>query len=338
MFCRKSKLTKLLALLLSFSFLISSKIANATMGAMGVVMGGLLVFIGVKDVTKGKAIMSANCPNPTTAAMCSTGKWQLAQGLLEIAGGAASMLMNSENDKQTSPSGLGDFGKLTTGGLNPDLPKNPDGTTPNIPDKCKEFPNICKCNDASCNQPSLQLPPKEEIEGLMRQAAKFNPSDTTTLEDALSKLNEDYDKAEKGVAAFNRLSAAGAFDPSGAGSSTLGIDESGGTGDYVGLNKDGSDSGSKGGGSFDFSSNPLANNADLDNLKKMRGEPDPVTNVGMNLKNNNTNKLLTIFERAARVLRGDRNRDISLAKIEWTRKEAAKKQGKGPASIPSPKQ
>jgi len=108
----------------------------------------------------------------------------------------------------------------------------------------------------------------------------------------------------------------------------------------MGLNKgDGSESASKGGG-FDSPSNPFSNNnnADLDNLKKMRGEPDPVTPVGLNLQNNNTNKLLTIFERAARVLRGDRNRDISLAKIEWTRKEALKKQGKAPSTISAPKQ
>ena len=349
MLYKKNNFSKLLALLLSLSFLTSSKIAHATLGGMGAIMGGILVLLGAKDVHLGMGETNTWCTcaaNPYSAASCqpgcTKGRWQIAQGIGEIAGGAASMLMNSENDKQTSPGGGLNFDKTTTGGLNLNLPKNPDGTTPNLPDKCKEIPQICKCNDASCNQPTLQLPPKEELEASIKGGPKVNPSDTSTLEDALAKLNENYDKAKQGVDAFNRLSAGGAFDPSGSGS-TLALDDSGGAGggDYVGLNKDGSDAGSKGGaggGGFDFSPNPLANNADLDNLKKMRGEPDPVTNVGMNLRNNNTNKLLTIFERAARVLRGDRNRDISLAKIEWTRKEAAKKQGKGPASMPAPKQ
>lgn len=338
MLYKKNSFTKLLALLLSFSFLTSSNQANASAGSAGTILGGVLVIAGGITLNKGLGMLSV-CKTPGGQASCKPGYAWTTGGILSIIGGALAMMQNHENDKQTSPGGGLNFDKTTTGGLIPDLPKNPDGSTPNIPDKCKEIPQICKCNDASCNQPSLQLPPKEEIEELMRQAAKSNPSDTTTLDDALAKLNENYDKAKDAANSFNQLSAAGAFDPSGSGISSDGLADSGGGGDYVGLNKDGSDAGSKGGGGgFDFNSNPLANNADLDNLKKMRGEPDPVTNVGMNLRNNNTNKLLTIFERAARVLRGDRNRDISLAKLEWTRKEAAKKQGKGPASMPSPKQ
>ncbi len=346
MLYKKNSFTKLLALILSLSFLTSSKIAHATLGGMGAIMGGILVLLGAKDVHLGMGETNTWCTcaaNPYSAASCqpgcTKGRWQIAQGIGEIAGGAASMLMNSENNKQTSPGGGLNFDKTTTGGLNLNLPKNPDGTTPNLPDKCKEIPQICKCNDASCNQPTLQLPPKDELEKLMRAggSSKALAPDGTTLDDALAKLNDNYDKAKDAADAFNQQSAAGAFLPGGEGG--LGGDSSGSGGDYMGLNKgDGSDSASKGGG-FDSPSNPfLNNNADLDNLKKMRGEPDPVTTVGLNLQNNNTNKLLTIFERAARVLRGDRNRDISLAKIEWTRKEALKKQGKAPSTISAPKQ
>jgi hypothetical protein len=39
-----------------------------------------------------------------------------------------------------------------------------------------------------------------------------------------------------------------------------------------------------------------------------------------------TGKTLSIFERVSRTIRGERNRDLTLAKIEWARKEALNKQ------------
>ncbi len=345
MFSKKSALTKLLALILAFSFFSTLYQAKANMGTIGKILGGVLVMVGAYDVYQGYGLTSSNCPCAATTPAgagcipnCAKGKWQIAQGLLEMGGGLAAMMNNSKTEKELTPGGL--TGGLTGGpSTDPNWPKNPDGTPISIPDKCKEFPQLCICNDSACNQPTLQLPPKDELEKLMRAggSSKALAPDGTTLDDALAKLNENYDKAKDAADAFNQQSAAGAFLPGGDGG--LGGDSSGYGEDYMGLNKgDGSDSASKGGG-FDSPSNPfLNNNADLDNLKKMRGEPDPVTTVGLNLQNNNTNKLLTIFERAARVLRGDRNRDISLAKIEWTRKEALKKQGKAPSTISAPKQ
>ncbi len=329
MFSKKSALTKLLALILAFSFLASPHQAKASQGKTGQMLGGLLILAGGFSLYKGISMCNPACTPPAYA-------W-ITGGILGMAGGLIAMNQNGQNDKELTPGGI--TSGLTGGPSNPNLPNNPDGPSISIPDKCKEFPQLCKCNDSACNQPILQIPPKDELEKLMRSggSGKTVLPDGTTLDDALAKLNDNYDKAKDAANAFNQQSAAGAFLPGGEGG--LGGDSSGSGGDYTGLNKgDGSDSASKGGG-FDSPSNPfLNNNADLDNLKKMRGEPDPVTTVGLNLQNNNTNKLLNIFERAARVLRGDRNRDISLAKIEWTRKEALKKQGKAPSTISAPKQ
>ena len=338
MFPKKSALTKLLALILAFSFLASPHQAKATQGKTGQMLGGLLIVAGAFVTYQGYTQVNTTCYPVTVQPSCGYGWAKVAGGLLGMAGGLIAMNQNGQNDKELTPGGFS--GGITAGPSNPNWPKNPDGSPINLPDKCKEFPQLCKCNDSACNQPTLQLPPKDDLEKLMRASSgnKGIAPDGTTLDDALAKLNDNYDKAKDAANAFNQQSAAGAFLPGGEGG--LGGDSSGSGGDYMGLNKgDGSDSASKGGG-FDSPSNPFANNsnADLDNLKKMRGEPDPVTTVGLNLQNNNTNKLLTIFERAARVLRGDRNRDISLAKIEWTRKEALKKQGKAPSTISAPKQ
>ncbi len=348
MFSKKSALTKVLALILAFSFLSTLYQAKANIGTISKILGGVLVLVGAKDVYQGMGETNTWCTcaaslYPATAVTCqpgcTKGRWQIAQGVLEMGGGMAAMMNNSKTEKELNPNPTPNTPGATTAGTTNNTPQLPDGTRASIPDKCKEFPQLCKCNDSACNQPTLQLPPKDDLEKLMRAggSSKALAPDGTTLDDALAKLNENYDKAKDAADAFNQQSAAGAFLPGGDGG--LGGDSSGSGEDYMGLNKgDGSDSASKGGG-FDSPSNPfLNNNADLDNLKKMRGEPDPVTTVGLNLQNNNTNKLLTIFERAARVLRGDRNRDISLAKIEWTRKEALKKQGKAPSTISAPKQ
>ena len=334
MFSKKSALTKFLSLILAFCFFATPYQARATQGKTGQMLGGLLILAGGFALYKGMSMCNPACTPPAYA-------W-ITGGILGMAGGLVAMNQNGQNDKELTPGGP--TGGLTAGpSIDINWPKNQDGSPINLPDKCKEFPQLCKCNDSACNQPTLQLPPKDDLEKLMRSggSGKTVLPDGTTLDDALAKLNDNYDKAKDAANAFNQQSAAGSFLPGGDGG--LGGDSSGSGDDYTGLNKggsgEGSDSASRGGG-FDSPSNPFANNsnADLDNLKKMRGEPDPVTTVGLNLQNNNTNKLLNIFERAARVLRGDRNRDISLAKIEWARKEALKKQGKAPSTISAPKQ
>jgi hypothetical protein len=342
---KKFSLAKLLTIILVFSFCTLPHQANANMGTMGKIIGGGLIVLGGVTTYKGITNINAGCyTTPPNTPVCTDGKWKLAGGLLEMGGGLYAMLQNSKTEKDLNPNAM--IGGLTAGttvGLSLNLPKNPDGTPINIPDKCKEIPQLCKCNDDACARPQLQLPPKDEVDKLMRAGGPTSNQtmpDGSTLDDALAKIDENYGKAKEAVNAFNQQSAAGAFDSNG-GLDTEGVtDGSSESGDYTGLNKgEASDVGSKtGGGGLDFSMPPINSNAELDNLKKMRGEPDPVTTIGLNLKNNYTSKLLTIFERGARVLRGDRNRDISLAKLEWTRKEAAKKQGKTPSKISSPKQ
>jgi hypothetical protein len=353
MFQKKSFLNKFFAITFAFSFLLVPNQAKANMGTIGKILGGALVVVGAIDVYKGIGETKKWCPcaaaETTCKPGCFDGKVQIGKGLLEMAGGMAAMMNNASTEKQLNQSPDFKYPKqpdttIKTPNI-PNLPNLPDGTKASIPDKCKEIPELCKCNDASCNQPTLQLPPKEELESLMKMGTPSTPADNTTLEEALSKLNENYDKAKEAADNFNKLSAAGAFDPSGMSGGGLGdssLDSLGGGDEsYSGLDKgggSGSVSGSGRSSDFDFNPRNSALNAEIDNLKKMRGEPDPVTAEGLNLRSNTTNKVLNIFERAARVLRGDRNRDISLAKIEWTRKEAAKKHGKGPASMPAPKQ
>ena len=346
MFSKKSAFVNFLIFILFLTFLLSPNHAKAGPGAMGTVLGGALVVVGGITVHEGMQQVNTWCtcaasPDPSTKASClpgcTKGKVDIAKGILEMAGGAAALMMNSKNDNQLKPNQM--LGGLTAGTTTYNNPNLPNGPTPSIPDKCKEFPQLCKCNDSACNQPTLQLPAKDELDKLMRigGTSKSIAPDGTTLDQALAKLNDNYDKAKDAVDAFNQQSAAGAFLPDGSGGGLAG-DSSGSRNDYMGLNKDASNGASQNGAGSDFPSNAFNNNTDLDNLKKIRGEPEAVTKEGLNLRNNNTDKLLTIFERAARVLRGDRNRDISLAKIEWVRKESLKKQGNARPSISSPKQ
>ena len=70
---------------------------------------------------------------------------------------------------------------------------------------------------------------------------------------------------------------------------------------------------------------PSPSNADLDALKKNRGDFSRVKIIGMNTEDQ-SGKALSIFERVSRAIRGERNRDLTLAKIEWARKEAFNRQ------------
>ena len=278
----------------------------------GTMIGGILIGVGAITTAIGYAPCPEACNWP----------WIIG-GMVEMVGGAVAMMQNSKAAQDTAPKGI-NFGGLTTGGSGM-------GGTPNLPDglpkldleKCK--PPVCTCNDAACSQPQISLPPKEDLEKLMRSGTM---PDGTSLDDALAKLNENYDKAKSAAAEFNKLSSAGAFDPAGSGLAE-GTDSGAGdsSGDSSSNGKDtagvglGSASGKRSGGddtADDFKTEPM-----IDALAKQRGEQGKVLLMGMNAIDKN-GKALTIFERLTRALRGKNDRDLVLAKNEWIRKKALK--------------
>lgn len=286
----------------------------------GTMIGGIL--IGVGAITT--AIGYAPCGTP---AGCNW-PWIIG-GLAEMAGGAIAMMQNSKAAKDTAPKGM-NFDGLTTGGAGTvgsggaNIPNLPNGIPKLDVENCK--PPVCNCNDAACSQPQIALPPKEELESLMRSGTM---PDGTSLDDALSKLNENYDKAKAASGEFNKLSAAGAFDPSGTGLANIGTSED----SSDSSDTDSADSGGVAGGSASGSTKTSGSDDDSDDFKtepmidflaKQRGEQAKAFLVGMNAVDSKTGKVLTIFERMTRSLRGKNERDLILAKNEWIRKKALK--------------
>jgi hypothetical protein len=288
---------------------------NAKTGTM---IGGVLIGVGAIHVAIGRS----TCPE------CNW--YYIIGGIAEMAGGLIAMTQNSKAAKDTAPKGM-NFDGLTTGGAGTagNIPNLPNGMPKLDVEKCT--PPVCNCNDAVCSQPQINLPSKEDLESLMRTGTM---PDGTSLEDALSKLNENYDKAKAAAAEFNKLSAAGAFDPSGSGIENLDIsaltsdstesDSSDNLGGGGGSGSGGSSSGSTKTSRSDDDSDDFKTEPMIDFLAKQRGEQAKAFLVGMNSIDAKSGKVLTIFERMTRTLRGKNNRDLVLAKNEWIRKKALK--------------
>ncbi len=275
----------------------------------GQLLGGVLIGVGAITIAIGYSTCPAACNWPF-----------IIGGAFEMAGGLVAMLQNGQAAKQTAPNPL-NLGGLTTGGglgLGTGLP---DGLPKFDIEKCT--PPVCNCNDAACSQPQINLPPKQELEGLMRSGPL---PDGTSLDDALAKLNENYDKAKDAAANFNQMSAAGAFDPNAGGLSldSTGSGDSSGkdNSDYTGVGSNLFGSGKKSGlddSDDDFKTEPM-----IDALSKQRGDQSKALLMGMNAIDSKNGKILTIFERLTRALRGKNDRDLVLAKNEWIRKKALK--------------
>ncbi len=276
----------------------------------GQLMGGILIGVGAISLGIGLA--------PCASSQCNW-PWIIG-GLLEMAGGALAMSQNGQAAADTAPNPL-NLGGLTTGGglglgNGPDLP---NGLPKFDIQKCK--PPICNCNDAACSQPQINLPPKQELEGLIRSGPL---PDGTTLDDALAKLNENYDKAKDAADAFNKMSAAGAFDPNAGG---LSLDSTG-SGDSSGKDNSGDKgvalSGSVKKSGSDDSDDDFKTEPMIDALSKQRGDPSKALLMGMNAIDDKNGKILTIFQRLTRAIQGKNDRDLVLAKNEWIRKKALK--------------
>jgi hypothetical protein len=65
----------------------------------------------------------------------------------------------------------------------------------------------------------------------------------------------------------------------------------------------------------------------LDFSKVNRDPPSAVTrHGGLLLEDARTGRLLTLFERLTRAIRGEHDRDLILAKVEWARKDLERRE------------
>ena len=305
-FARTLKLVLLSAALPSYLFAGSGDQGQAQMGQA---IGQTLSMVGAVTLAQGMATCST--PAGCNAAM-------IAGGIAELAGG---MLASMQNGQAASELASHDPGYTSSPGSIPTAGSFPGA--PNPADQCLQAPGVCNCINTDCSVQQLNLPELPEI----RRLTLANPDGRTSttpdganLSDALNNLDANYAKAAEAVAQFNANSAAG---NSGAGSdpsfANLSGQESG-----PGLNTDHGLASIDGTGS----TNILANRNGLDPLEARKREREPVSAAkinGLNMEDSKTGKLLTLFERVTRAIRGDRDRDLLLAKIEWSRKAALKK-------------
>ncbi len=291
---------------------------------MGTLLGGALIGIGSASLAK-----DISTCNPNNIAPCL----KIPLDILEIAGGAMAMAQNNKAAGQTAPGGGSSYSGVPS--LNTPNITLPPGVTVPDPNKPLVFGN-----DSNGN-PNFQFPPKEDLQRLVQSGFENGTApDGTTLEEALAKLNDNYDKAKNAVDAYNQQALGGPSNLDANSSPFIASSQDGlssTNNDDVGLNKGNgirtaeSEVGLDPTNSFD--SNPYNSNIDLNALKKNRGETPRVKIIGMNAEDSN-GRSLTIFERVSRAIRGDRNRDLTLAKIEWSRKAALNKQKTPSINIP----
>lgn len=260
---------------------------------------------------------------------------QVATGALWVAGGIAELVaagMAGANNAKTDQETLAQPDPTNTtppGGAPNAFAGLPNGVS--LAEICNSSGGTCNCSGANCSNPKINLPSLGELKNTLSDSYKKDPNSFPmgySLEDALGKLDSQYGDALAAVDAFNSASDAGAFsgnsmlatgddlqnvkdpkdltsgkDRPNVGSSADGIAGSGATGDATGRA---------------LASKPGA-------LK--RDPVRPVNRHGLTVEDARTGRLLTIFERVSRAIRADRDRDLTLAKIEWARKQLNKKNG-----------
>ncbi len=117
--------------------------------------------------------------------------------LLEVAGGAAAMMINGESENDMKDSNFSMPSTTPSGG-------DPGGAPPggDVIDTCKSMPEICNIN-SNTNKPQLSMPPKEVMQAAIRDTfagQAVNP-EGLSLDEALADLDEKYGQAEAAVAA-----------------------------------------------------------------------------------------------------------------------------------------
>lgn len=293
------------------------------MGVMGTLLGGGLVMVGVYGLTKDLPVATSCTAN------CAPAWGKVGVDLLEIAGGAVALSAAMQNESETrAPGGMPNFSSSSS------TPGGGGGGGNNF-DLCAQMPShICGFNPDT-NRPQLALPPKSTMREALTKSfhgKSVNP-DGLSLDEALTDLDNKYDQASDAIAAFNSASNSGAFDSALDGDSALaGTGQGDGdAADGEGLNKGRGLTGSGGGGHEAFTL-PNGESTDwaslLNKTKAARGPLAGAKATGLNLEDARSGRVLNIWERVSRAIRGTRDRDILLAKVEWTRKLALKNQEK----------
>jgi len=307
-----------------------AKAVDAATAGIAKMLGGVLIMHGAyslyKDIGDLVKLNSTNTMGQNSGLIAKK-QGEIGLDLLEIAGGAAAMMMNADSESDLKQEGYVPEAGAPAGGAGGGTTA---GSAGEIADTCAMMPTLCQ--KTPDGKPVLRLPPKDDMKAAITQGFNGQPvnADGLSLEEALSDLDDKYDKANSAIGAFNTASQNGAFDEGGSAlADTSQGDGDGGEGE--GLNTGRGVAGGTSGGleSFNLPNGQSTDWASL--LAKTKAERGPLAGakaVGMNLEDGRTGRLLTLFERATRTLRGTRDRDILLAKVEWTRKEAAKKQRK----------
>jgi len=336
----RSRKFSFFALILCVSFWVTPKAAKADGNGMAMVakgLGGALVAVGLFGLYKDITAANADCSNTATAAKCTTDKWNIAKDLLETAGGATAMLANSNNGSQVSAGDTTAGTGSTQSGYNTDPGGTTSGSGSSLSDMCTQQPTMCN-TDPKTGLTTLNMPSLGTLQGQLSSAG-FIPSQMTDpagvgLDQALGNLSSSYSKASEAVAAYNAAATNGNFSSassSGIAGNGVGKDTAG---NGVGLDTTAGRAPASAGAAGDANQiaqvpvDTLGLNDLIDKTKKDRGAPEEVTANGLNIATSKDGRLLTIFERVTRAIRGTRDRDLLLAKIEWARKAATGKLGK----------
>lgn len=294
-------------------------------------MGMVLGIVGAGTIAIGAAMVAAEN---------YAGFIFIAMGIAEVAGAAAASSNNGKTASETENSGgpTGSGSGATGAPADLGFMGLPAGTT--LADVCGKAGSFCNCTGPNCSTPKMTLPTLDEAKKGLEQAYISDPTayKGMPLSEALAELDNNYKNAQKMADGFNEASQNGAL-ASLAGVPTSGVDgASGGTlaslngtdsnsTDPTGLNK-------KTGSSNDStdSNGLLSGSGDLGAGKGLLGgipapyskreAARPVTRRNaLTLEDESSGKLLTIFERVSRAIRGEHNRDYTLAKVEWARKD-----------------
>ena len=201
------------------------------------------------------------------------------------------------------------------------------------------MPESCKCKDhpETCKNPNITLPPLPTMKANLANAYKNNPGafpDGFSLDDALNTMDDNYKKADDAVAAFNSASDAGLLGAS----DTMLADGDDADAEAkrkseiaMGTARSTASEGDAGIAAYNSGNRDLNLDDLLKKMRKERGDQIPARAVGLNLEDGRSGRLLSLFERVSRAIRGPRDRDVVLAKMEWSRREILKKLGKTPA-------
>lgn len=300
-----------MVLLAIFSARVGDSSSGNGLAVAGEAMGGILTLIGVTSLSKDISSCS-----PSTPSTCA----KTALDTLEIAGGAVALAAGISANKDTSDSGT----TLATSGSSYSWSSGSgltgDNSAATIADQCAQAAPLCTCTGSTTCVPQITLPSLATLQGLVGSGLGINQTGNPngqSLQAALNDLATNYPQAQQAVAAFNAAAQNGTL---------------GGT-DNIAAQPDTVTNKTKAPDTTHSSAPAAAIAAKLDaedgdsmdltklmeKAKEERGNFVPPTVSGLDVIDPATGKTLSIWERLTATIRGQHNRDILLAKLEWTR-------------------